>query len=600
MLDHRRKTARLGIAVATAGLGVLLPSLVALPASASGSGSTARVAFEPLGHSGAGAAGACLLYRMVAQDAAFEDSITAPGQAFANVTLTETGDVETQDVDFCTVDGSGDDFKRAPRYFNSGASGSGTPLYYNPSWTLTPEESGNPTKARQDVPPATTSAPLGRPDKSAKEPSTSSAGANNYLNHDQAIVGFDREAGGFVFGVVAMTDGRAELSGYLDHNGDGLRSAEIPTVSPADVDAAPSAVSFTPGGPPYSLAVADAVRVLEATPKSVTAIAGDPAGASLLATVRNAEGQPLAGVRPRLGAEGGPNTAGTTPSWTGSCAASDGAGRAACTYSGKAPGTDQVAVFVNQTTSGGTAQRDAGEPFDMVEVTLGAATAASPAASPAATASPAPTALPTAEPTTAASAEPSTAPTAEPSEPAESRCLGTSTSLEREVITATTATGVLVRSTPGRVLRLLAYSRPSTTYRVLAETVADADGTARFTVRPLTNTRLYAQEDGCAPSASKVLLVRSAVTLGATRVGVRDVVFRGRAVPARTGQLVSLYRTAADGRQVLTGQARADAGGSWALRRAFSGTGRFAFVARTGADLVNAAGASSPRVVEVR
>lgn len=590
MLVSRPTAVRCGFAAAGALVALLLPPLGAAPASAAGS--TARVAFEPLGHSGTGAAGACLLYRMVAQDAAFEDSITEPGQAFANVTLAEGGVAETQDVDFCSIDGKGDVFKRAPRYYNSGNGTSGTPLYYNPGWTLTPEEAGNPDKARQDVPPATSSAPLGKPDKAAKEPSASSAGANNYLSLDQAIVGYDLEAGGFVFGVVSGTDAPAELSGYLDHNGDGIESPEIPGVSPADVRATPATVSFTPGGAPYSLAAADAVRALVASPKSVTAIAGDASGASLLATVTNAEGQPLVGVRPRLAAEGGPNATSEAPTWAGSCAASDSTGRAACTYTGQLPGTDQVAVFVNQTTSGGTASRDETEPFDVVEVTL-SRTQAAPSPSASASPSPAASAVETGQPT------PTAAP-AEPTAPAEPQCLGTAVALERRLITATEGARVVVHSTPERVVRLLAYSRPSTTYRVVREAVTGADGTVAFTVRPLTSTRLYAEESGCAPSVSEVLQVRPALSLGARRVGVRDVVFSGRVVPARPGQLVSLYRLASHGRQVLTAQDRVDRAGIWDLRRSFTGTGRFGFVARTGADMVGAAGSSPVRVVDIR
>lgn len=602
---------RLGAAAAAACLGLLLPSLVATPAAASGP--TARVAFEPLGHSGKGAAGVCLLYRMVAQDAAFEDTITQPGQAFASVTLTEQGDLEKQDVDFCTLSGKGDDFRRAPRYFNAGTGTTGTAMYYNAGATLTPEEAGNPEKARQDVPPATSSSPLGRPDKAAKEPSTSSAGANNFLSFDQAVIGFDPEAGGFVFGVVSSTEGAARISGFLDHNGDGAMTSEVPGVRQGDVEAQnPVDVAFTPGGPPYSMAVADAARTVVASPKNVTAVAGDASGASLLATVTNAEGQPLAGVRPRLTAEGGPNTAGTTPTWAASCAASDGTGRSACTYWGQLPGTDQVAVHVNQTTNGGTAQRDESEPFDLVEVTLERPSTgtASPSATPSASATRSASATPTAPPSAAPStptAEPSAAPStrtaepsAEPTPPAEPQCVAARVTVERAVIAATSDVRVLVRATPNAVVRLLAYSRPSTTYRVVREGTTSDEGATVFTVRPLTNTRLLAEEPGCPASVSEVVQVRSAVSLGATRLGPRDFAFRGRVIPTRPGQLVSLYRTTFGGRQVLAGQARVDRNGIWSLRKTFAGTGRFGFVARTGADVVNGAGTSPVRTVDVR
>jgi hypothetical protein len=64
--------------------------------------------------------------------------------------------------------------------------------------------------------------------------------------------------------------------------------------------------------------------------------------------------------------------------------------------------------------------------------------------------------------------------------------------------------------------------------------------------------------------------------------------------------VVSLYRITSDGREVLTGQARADAqDGTWQLARTFSGSGRFGFVARTGQDLQNAPGRSGTRSVLV-
>lgn len=574
---HRTMTARFGAAAATACLGLLLPALVAAPASAAGP--TARVAFEPLGHSGKGAAGVCLLYRMVPRDAAFEESVTQPGQAFANVTLTEKADQEKQDVDFCTVEGKGDVFKRAPRYYNSGTGESGTPLYYNPGWTLTPEEAGNPDKARQDVPPATSSAPVGKPDTASSKASTASAGAHNALGVDQAIVGYDPEAGGFVFGVVSSMEGLATISGYLDHNGDGFKSLEVEGAIPADLDAQPTDVAFTAGGPPYSLAAADAVRAVVANPKSVNAVAGDASGASLFATVTNAEGQPVAGVRPRLAAEGGPNAAGTTPTWTGSCAASDSTGRSACSYSGQLPGTDRVAVYVNQ-TSGSTADRDASEPFDVVEVTLQRTTTVGSSPSPKPTA------------TSAATTGPSSTPTPQ--------CTPARVTVEQSIITATSEVRVLVRATPNSVVRLLAYSRPSTTYRVVREGTTSSEGATLFALRPFTNTRLLAQEAGCAASESQVVQVRSALSLSASRLGTRDYSFRGRAFPTRPGQLVSLYRISSSGGQVLAGQARVDDSGVWALRKTFGGTGRFAFVARTGADAVNAAGTSPARAVDIR
>ena len=116
-------------------------------------------------------------------------------------------------------------------------------------------------------------------------------------------------------------------------------------------------------------------------------------------------------------------------------------------------------------------------------------------------------------------------------------------------------------------------------------------------IKPTTNTRLYARQQGCTAGESVVLNVRTLLTLTAVRNGTRDYTFSGSALPARAGGLiVSLYRITPDNLQVLTAQTRADATtGKYSLRRVFTGTGRFGFVVRTGQDLQNAPGASNVR-----
>ena len=171
-------------------------------------------------------------------------------------------------------------------------------------------------------------------------------------------------------------------------------------------------------------------------------------------------------------------------------------------------------------------------------------------------------------------------------------CATAVVTLSDTTITATGAVVAKVTATSGAVVDLYAYSRPSTTFeRVRTETV-NADGTVSFSLRPGTNTRLYAQQHGCTAGDSVVLNVRTALTLAVARNGVRTYTFSGSALPARPGGLiVSLYRGT-----VLAGQTRADATtGKWSLRRTFGGTGRFDFVVRTGQDLQNAPGQSNTR-----
>ena len=169
--------------------------------------------------------------------------------------------------------------------------------------------------------------------------------------------------------------------------------------------------------------------------------------------------------------------------------------------------------------------------------------------------------------------------------------------LERDTIIATGSSGVTVTATPNSIVDLFAYTRPSTTFRVVRSAELGANGRADFRIVPPANTRLYAQQRGCAFGQSKVLNVRTAISIFAVRNGPRNYTFTGDSLPARPGGLIiSLYRVTDNGRQVLTSQARASATtGDWVINRRFTGSGRFGFVARTGQDLQNAPGSSNVR-----
>lgn len=169
--------------------------------------------------------------------------------------------------------------------------------------------------------------------------------------------------------------------------------------------------------------------------------------------------------------------------------------------------------------------------------------------------------------------------------------------LGRSTVRAGETGRVTLRGTPGTAVELWAYTRPSTTYRMVRSGIVGDDGTVDFDVRPPANTRLQARQRDCAFGPSTVLNVATALTLDVARTGTREYAFRGDSLPARPGGLVvSLYRITTDGSQVLTAQARAsEANGEWRLVRRFSGSGRFGFLARTGQDLLNAPGASAVR-----
>ena len=171
-------------------------------------------------------------------------------------------------------------------------------------------------------------------------------------------------------------------------------------------------------------------------------------------------------------------------------------------------------------------------------------------------------------------------------------CATAVVSLPQATITATQPAVVQIRATSGTVVDLYGYSRPSTQYGVVRSVTVGNEGVASLTVRPSTNTRLYAQQRGCDRGGDVVLNVRTALTLAVARNGTRTYTFSGNALPARAGGLiVSLYRGT-----VLAAQTRADATtGKWTLRRTFGGSGRFDFVVRTGQDLQNAPGQSNTR-----
>jgi hypothetical protein len=170
-------------------------------------------------------------------------------------------------------------------------------------------------------------------------------------------------------------------------------------------------------------------------------------------------------------------------------------------------------------------------------------------------------------------------------------------SLATHLVGATHSAAVTVLAPVGSTVELSAYSRPSTTFHVVRTATVGSTGAVTWQVGPLTNTRLYAQVSGAAPTPQEVLGVATALSMSVSRTATRTYRFTGHSAPARSGGLiVSLYRLTADGHAVLTAQTRASAtSGDWALTRVFTGTGTFGFVVRTGADMSNAPGSSAVR-----
>ena len=202
--------------------------------------------------------------------------------------------------------------------------------------------------------------------------------------------------------------------------------------------------------------------------------------------------------------------------------------------------------------------------------------------SPTASATPSPTASPSATPTATSCSVPATV------------------ALERSTIVAGTSARVNVTAPANSVTDLFAYTRPSSTFRLVRSAEIGSTGRTAFQIAPPANTRLYALVRGCTVNEardSKALNVSTRLTIAAARNGVRNYTFSGSSFPARPGGIiVSLYRVTKDGRQILVTRTRASAtNGRWTISRTFAGSGQFGFVARTGQDSLNASGASNIR-----
>lgn len=219
----------------------------------------------------------------------------------------------------------------------------------------------------------------------------------------------------------------------------------------------------------------------------------------------------------------------------------------------------------------------------------------SPAPSPSPTRSPAPSPSPTGSDTpspTASSGPPSTPSSPSPSPvPERQRLQLTTTSPDIQPNQTAVVTIVGSASEP---VDLLCYSRPNTTYSTVRSSTLDAGGRSELGLLPGTNTRCFARyrSDPPGDSPSLVIAVHTTLSLSAVRTGVRSYQFRGRVLPRTAGQLVTLYRVAADGAEIRTASAKTDSTGSWYLPRTFSGSGTFPFLVRTVQTMNNAPGRS--------
>jgi hypothetical protein len=90
--------------------------------------------------------------------------------------------------------------------------------------------------------------------------------------------------------------------------------------------------------------------------------------------------------------------------------------------------------------------------------------------------------------------------------------------------------------------------------------------------------------------------VHTTLSLSAVRnaTPARSYTFQGRNLPRLAGQLITLYRIDAAGREIRTATTMTDASGIWRIARTFTGAGTYRFLVRTTQTLNNAPGVSSP------
>jgi hypothetical protein len=154
-------------------------------------------------------------------------------------------------------------------------------------------------------------------------------------------------------------------------------------------------------------------------------------------------------------------------------------------------------------------------------------------------------------------------------------------------------------------------------YRVIFQGAIDADNRVDLDVAPTVNSEYQGFFNSGGPNATspecpngrpyatghfsaRTIGVRSVLALSpATRTGTRSYRFTGT-IKSHAGDLVNLYRVDADGRSILTAQTTSRRDGTYALSRAFTGVGTFAFYTSSPSDPVNVGGLSNRIKVTIR
>lgn len=337
--------------VAATALGTVVAGVPALIASQASAAATADVRLAGPTH---GAAGACLSYTFTPVDA-FGGAATDTGTVVIRITENPANNT-AQDVDFCRP-GTVSTAAISPHYVNASAA----KRFYVAGTTVT----DTPTTTKTKTSIADTGTGADNPDVASP---TTPADRANPSGQDTAVYVYDGRAGAataVTFGIAGRVPGGARIEAFRSADGDETQSAG---------DLARSLdVSFTAGGLPDSAEAADAVTSLTAAPSASYSPLGGAAH-SFTVTLKNASGDGVAGDVPQIRPTSGANTS----TFTASCSRSDNDGVSTCTFRGTRAGTDNVAIWLNQTsarTASPTLGLDANEPNAAVTATTTASIA---------------------------------------------------------------------------------------------------------------------------------------------------------------------------------------------------------------------------------
>ena len=303
------------------------------------------------------AAGTCAVVSFQPLDQ-FGDNATSP--ATVTVTLSESPESSSQDIDFCNVAATAP--TESPSYVaGNDASPSGPSTQtYTPGPGITGGDAGG-AGGTPDAPGDCT--------QSGSSPvlcSNTTAASSNPDGIDRARYVYRPGNGPIKVGVVGLVPGNATIKAFYDTKtpaepsgvlcSDGGDYSQNCSEKGASV-----AFKVTDGGLPGSTTTAAAVTAINVDPANSVGAPG--ATQTLYATLLNSSGDTVRGVTPRIRV----NQSGANPLSSPTCAQSDNNGVSVCSFIGANPGTDQLTVWVQK--AGGTSGIDANEVSRTVTVT---------------------------------------------------------------------------------------------------------------------------------------------------------------------------------------------------------------------------------------